>query len=1099
MPVQTALLATAKSAALGLLVGLCLATSARGDDFFESKIRPLLVEKCYKCHGDQKQKGGLRLDSRQGWRDGGEQGPAIVPGDPEGSLLIRAVRGRDPVRQMPPDHPLAEPQIADLVEWVLQGAPDPRRGAPATKAMNLAEGRKYWAFQPLAPAPPPALPGDSWSQNEIDPFILAQRVQADLPPSPPADRRSLLRRASFDLTGLPPSPDEVAAFAADPSPGAWPKQIDRLLNSPAYGEHWARHWLDVARYSDTKGYVYGREEARWVHAWSYRDWVVRAFNEDLPYDRFLSLQLAADQLVPTGSPDLAAMGFLTLGRRFLGVTQDIIDDRIDVVMRTTQGLTVACARCHDHKFDPIPTSDYYSLYGIFQSCSENLVPCADPLGASAELAAELQKRQEKLRTVSQQRREEQAARVRAKATEHLLAQLELDKYPEETFVQLISADDINPLFVRRWQSFLTASLASGNRFWAAWQAFAEIPPSAFAEKSPAATAALAALSAEQRHPRLAQAFATPPPSMADVARRYGALLQEVETAWQALRQANPAAATLSDPEAEEIRQVLYGPDSPCTVPDEHIANIEWLFTEPVGVELWKLQGEVDRLLLETPGAPAYATILQDRATPVTPRIFKRGNPRQKGAAVPRQFLQVLSGSAPYSQGSGRRELAASIASAQNPLTARVMVNRVWMLHFGVGLVPTTSDFGQRAEPPSHPELLDWLAERFIAEGWSLKKLHRRILGSATWQQSSRGPAAPLDLQRALETDPANRLLWRMNTHRLSFEERRDAALAAAGELTTSAGGKPIPLFDSTNRRRTLYATIDREALPTALRTFDFANPDLSIPQRNDTVVPQQALFDLNHPFPAARARALAQSCAPASGPLDGAALQNLYRQALQREPSEAEAKAALAFLQPTGDSARPPSPWRYGFGEMDETAGRLRSFTPLPHFTGTAWQGGPALPDPALGWATLSAEGGHPGNDLAHACVRRWIAPADGTYAASSLLTHSPAEGDGIRAFICHSARGLLQSAALHHGQATLNTDPIPMQAGETLDFVVDIGRELNSDQFRWALNIAKIPALDAPPWQAQADFSGSAAEDLTPWEQLAQALLLSNEFSFVD
>ena len=1095
------LTASFSCAALGLLSGRGVASEASDHDFFEAKIRPLLVEKCYECHGDQKQKGGLRLDSKQGWIDGGEQGPVIVPGNPDASLLIKAVRYRDETLQMPPKHPLAEAEVADLVAWVQQGAEDPRSGAPSAKGMDLIEGRKYWAFQPLAPHQPPAVPGDRWSQTEIDPFILAKLQQVGLQPSAPADRRSLLRRASFDLTGLPPSPAEVADFLADPSDDAWPKVIDRLLNSSSYGEHWARHWLDLARYSDTKGYVYGREEARWVHAWPYRDWVVQAFNEDLPYDRFLKLQLAADQFVPAGSPDLAAMGFLTLGRRFLGVTQDIIDDRIDVVMRTTQGLTVACARCHDHKFDPIPTSDYYSLYGIFQSCAETLVPCAPPPDASAEFAAELTKRQEKLRATSQQRREEQAARVRAKTTEHLLAQLELEKYPEETFVQLISADDINPLFVRRWQHFLSTSLSIGDRFFSAWHQFAAIPPEAFAVKSAALTKTLAALPPEKLHPLVAKAFAAAPTSMTEVAQRYGSLFHEVETAWQALLQTTPDATALPQPDEEEIRQVLYGPNSPGTVPDEHIANIEWFFTEPVGVELWKLQGEVDRLLIETATAPAYATILQDRATPVTPRIFKRGNPRNKGASVPRQFLQVLSGDAPFSQGSGRRQLAESIASAQNPLTARVMVNRVWRLHFGEGFVPTTSDFGKRAELPSHPELLDWLAQRFIDDGWSLKKLHQRILRSAAWQQNSSGPAQAPDLLRAQETDPANRLLWRMNPHRLSFEERRDASLQITNELTNQIAGKPSPLFDSANHRRTLYATIDRQSLPTALRTFDFANPDLSIPQRNDTIVPQQALFELNHPFPAARARALAQSCTAVAGSLE-AAIRTLYRKAFQRAPTDEETAAALAFLQATEPSARPPDPWRYGYGALDETAARLSSFTPLPFFTGKAWQGGPVLPDPALGWASLSADGGHPGNDLSHACVRRWIAPADGSYSVSSTLTHTPEEGDGIRAFICYSGGGILQSTTLHHNHATMNTGPIAMKAGETLDFIVDIDRVLNSDQFLWAPTISPSPPGSpgpGPQWQAQTDFSGTATADLTPWEQLAQTLLLSNEFVFID
>ena len=870
--------------------------------FFESRIRPLLAERCLECHGEKKQKGALRLDSKQGWQKGGENGAALVPGDPDASRLIQAVRRKDEELQMPPKHPLSADDVAALERWVRMGAPDPRIEPPAKaalKAPSVAEGRKHWAFQPVRLPVPPRLPGDNWSRSDLDRFVLERLSNVGLKPSVEADRRTLLRRATFDLLGLPPEQWEVDAFLADPSPDAFAKVVERLLASPHYGERWARHWLDVARYSDTKGYVYAREEKRFVHAWPYRDWVVQAFNADLPYNEFLKLQIAGDQLAPRHSPDLAALGFLTLGRRFLGVTHDIIDDRIDVLMRGTQGLTVACARCHDHKFDAIPTRDYYALYGVFQSSAEQLVPCGLGANLPPAFVNELTERLHKLETTAALRREEQSERIRTSVEAHLLAQLELEKYPEETFGILLAPGDINPTFVRRWQAYLLEAEQRNDPVFAAWRAFSKIRHEDFASLSTTATARLRELSPDALHPAVASAFQSAPANVQEVAQRYGTLFASVQKAWKDLRKLDPAAGGLADPAAEQLRVVLYGEESPCFVPDEHISNIENFFPNGVVTELWKLQGEADRLLIQTPDAPPHATILVDRAKPATPRVFKRGNPLQKGEPVPRRFLQVLSPAQPppFQQGSGRLELACAIASAENPLTARVLVNRVWMHHFGRGLVPTPSDFGTRADVPSHPELLDWLAFGFVQTGWSIKQLHREILLSATYQQTSRTHPADPNSAHAIERDPDNKLLWRMSPRRLSFEELRDAWLSATGELDRRLGGKSAELFAATNTRRTLYTFIDRERVPDVLRVFDFANPDLSIPQRTDTVAPQQALFSLNHPFIAARSRALVR-VAEKAGNDPAKRLALVYSALFQRPPSPSEEEAALQLVPP---------------------------------------------------------------------------------------------------------------------------------------------------------------------------------------------------------
>ena len=1056
------------------LVVLCFTTWSRslhaedGEAFFESRIRPLLLKHCIECHGEKKQEGGLRLDSRATWQAGGENGLVIHKGAPDSSRLIEAVRYANTNLQMPPTKKLSDREISDLETWVKMGAPDSRETMPLTEKL---EKKLLWSLQPIANVKPPELAENTWSQQPIDCFILEKQRAAGLQPSPIADRRTLIRRATLDLTGLPPSRAEVDSFVQDPSPEAYSRLINRLLASPQYGEQWARHWLDVARYSDTKGYVYAREENRWVHASAYRDWVVRSFNEDLAYDRFVRLQIAADEIVPAGSPDLAAMGFLTLGRRFLGVTHDIIDDRIDVVTRGMLGLSVACARCHDHKYDPIPTRDYYSLYGVFQSSAEKLVSCGQSVDAGFN--DELEKRETKRRETISKRRDEQSTRVRSKVEQYLLAQLELEKYPEEVFNQVVEPEDINPFVVRKWQSFLSKDYQSANPLFASWHAVV-MKKGGVNEN-------------EQRLRRN------------QVASEYGIAFANIEKRWRELVTVNPEATALQDTHDERLRGVLYGIQSPCHVPDEHITNIEAYFPSNVIVELWKLQGEVDRWIMESASSPTYATILVDRPIPTSPSVFLRGNPMTKGSEVSRHFLTALGGdeAKPFGQGSGRLELANAIASPMNPLTARVMVNRIWMHHFGRGLVDTPSDFGNRAETPSHPELFDWLVRRFIDSGWSSKSLHRSIMLSNTYQQGNESESQLLD--------PANRLLARMMARRLSFEQARDAWLISSDELDLRVGGKSKPLFDTKNNRRTLYSNVDRENVSPVLRMFDFANPDLSIPKRTETSVPQQALFAMNHPFIADRAK---QLTATLPDSIQAERVEQLYESLYQRPPTGDELTLAIDFINSDDESiklVRAPSQWSYGYGEFESTTGRIVTFTPLPYFSGTAWQGGDSYPDTKLGWLQLSSTGGHPGNDLKHAIVRRWTATLDGNYAVHSKISHEPEVGDGIRAFVSHGTRGILRSATLFHSAEQIDVDTIAMIKGDTLDFTVDIRDGLNSDQFLWSPKISLTGMTgsggdtEKQIFDAEKDFARESKSHLDRWQQLAQVMMLANEFMFVD
>ena len=1088
------------------------------ESYFENHVRPVFAEHCIACHGSEKQSGGLRLDTASGLQQGGDSGAVIAADDANSSLLLQVIGYQGDI-QMPPKGKLPMAAVDALTKWVQAGAKWPKESA-MIKSTSQDRAANHWAFQPVAKPAIPEIDASAhgirkgFLQNPIDHFIAERLIDAGLVPSPEADSRTLIRRLSYSLTGLPPTAADVAAFVANDSSEAYGQLVDRLLASPSHGEQWARHWLDVARYSDTKGYVYAREERFWVHAWAYRDWVVNAYNADMPYDRFLMLQIAADQVSDRSENDLAAMGFLTLGRRFLGVQRDIYDDRIDVVTRGTMSLTVGCARCHDHKYDPIPTADYYSLYGVFASSRENILPLPTATTADEAFQKELNTRLEKLNSTLQQHRRTTSERVRNRIGDYLRAQFELGKYPEEGFDQILATSDLLPSFVHRWRDFLANGKRRNHPVFTEWYAYLEQGAQGSDANSESGRSALP----QNTNPIVAAAFATPPDSRDDMIHRYSALFAQIESKWIALLKAASDAGTaaptrLDDAAEEEIRQVMYAVGSPCVVPDEPVVHTEYDVDSGACSELWKLQGEVDRYVINAAIPQPYAVVLEDREVPMTPRIFKRGNSAQKGDEVPRQFLKLLSGSdrQPFQHGSGRYELAKAIIDPQNPLTARVIVNRVWAHHFGSGLVATPGDFGTRADLPSHPELLDWLADWFISEGWSLKKLHRLIVMSGAYRQTSTGPVDESQFAAAMKLDPSNRLLWRMNTHRLSFEEMRDSMLAVSSRLDQTLGGRPADLFkEPFPLRRTLYGLIDRQFLPGTLRMFDFANPDLHIPQRSDTTVPQQALFLMNHESSLQQARELSKLIADGNDqqPDYASIVSRLYQQVLQRNPTPQQLEDATAFLQsakalPENSPLPTAVDWSYGFGKYDEATQRIPGFTALPHFTGTAWQGGAAWPDAAVGWVQLTATGGHPGNDRDHASVRRWTAPRAMIVRIESQVVHEAEPGDGIRTFIVSSNRGLLQSTSLHKKTVDLNVESVEVAAGETIDFVCDIGDVLNSDQHFWRIKIHQQAVIaettKLATWNSESDFTQNTTQHLMPLEQLAQVLLCSNEFLFVD
>lgn len=799
--------------------------------------------------------------------------------------------------------------------------------APTANAEVRSKAHPHWAFRPVIKPSVPQVQNIQWVQNPIDAFVLQKLEASGIAPSPRADKRTLIRRASLDVTGLPPSPAEVAEFLADESANAFEKSVERLLASPHYGERWARHWLDVARYADTKGYVF-EEERRFPYSYTYRDYVIRALNEDLPYDQFLMEQIAAD-LLPLGDDKrpLAALGFLTLGRRFLNNQHDIIDDRIDVVTRGTMGLTVSCARCHDHKYDPVPIEDYYSLYGVFASSSE---PAEKPLlgivpdsQTYQEYLDERKKRQTELDEFRSAKEKEALSQVRQRTSEYLWTAFETGRLKDGSKSEGLARErKLHPATVQRWRSFLEDGSKNLDPVFGPWTAFAKLSEQEFPDgaRELIVQLSIGPQPTNQINPLVVLALAgEPPKSMKDVAERYGKLLADVDQRWQQLQTAisakggSSAPAGFADPNLEAIRQVLYGPDSPANVPANEIMR---LFDVPTAQKVRALRRKVEELDATHPGAPPRAMALVDNPTPARPHVFLRGNPNNPGPEVPRQWLAVLSGKErkSFAKGSGRLELAQAIASRENPLTARVLVNRVWLHYFGSGLVRTPSDFGLRCEPPTHPELLDYLAARFMEEGWSLKKLHRWILLSSVYQQSCEYNA------HSARVDPANQWLWRMNRRRLDFEAMRDSLLAVSGQLDGKAGGRPVDITTQPfAKRRTVYGFIERQNLPNMFRVFDFASPDTTCPQRFSTTVPQQALFMINSPFVVEQARAFVNRPEFASASQPEERIRLLYQFAYQREPDADEIRLGLEFVR-TQEAAASAKAAESSLGSWDKYA-----------------------------------------------------------------------------------------------------------------------------------------------------------------------------------
>ena len=880
--------------------------SAAELDFFESKIRPVLVANCYECHSVDasnlgKLKGGLLLDTRDGIRTGGNTGPAVVPGHVSESLLLKALRQED--LEMPPKGKLSDDIIADFTQWIETGAIDPREHTATELKNTIIDASDHWAFKAPEKRHLPTVNNSEWGRSGIDRFILHQLETQKLSPVSPASPRALVRRIYFNLLGLPPTPEQVDGFlkaAAENHDSAVAKLVDSLLDSPHYGERWGRHWLDVARYAEDQAHTFGVKKRENAH--QYRDWVIRMFNEDLPFDEFIKFQLAGD-LMEGQSEDrfrqFSGLGFLGLGAQYYKNSDkaqaeaDELDDTIDTLTRGFMGLTVSCARCHDHKFDPIPTTDYYALAGIFNGrryteiplVAEDVVKAYD---GEQQVINELESsHQSALKVMGKELGRQQLSQVsrylqegwRMNALKSQGVQISHEDFAEKM--------GLHPHFARRFQDVLEKS-RQGDLLkrlpelegWHQVEVNFHENPTLETLKVPEEIIALAdQLQLLVNHAE--EAF-----SQIEVAKA-----EEMAKAQNEEDRLNKVMGKMEKDQQRLLKNIWYDGHAPFYASENDVHNSFLNQEQKKEADLKKAEFEE----LRKKATPRYPAAHAIQGGGEAMQVYIRGNPANKGEWVARGTLELLDDQPRPTDPElakklsyTRLDLAEDIASPKNPLTARVIVNRVWQWHFGKGLVATSSNFGLLGDSPTHPELLDWLTVNFMENGWSIKWLHREILNSATYQLSSERHAG----NEKVDADNLSR--WRFDRRRLDVEAWRDALLAISGKLDPAMGG---PTFDlkTNNTRRTVYASISRHQLDGMLRIFDFPDANVSAASRTETTVPQQQLFVLNSDFIIEQAKSFAKQVTAEHDDLPGQ-VNFAYRLAFGRLPSEGELKLAEAYL-----------------------------------------------------------------------------------------------------------------------------------------------------------------------------------------------------------
>ncbi len=864
-------------------------------EFFEKSVRPLLVTHCYECHSGKERNGGLQLDYRDGLLGGGDSGPAIQPGHPEKSLLIQAIRYKNPDLKMPPKAALSPSDVAILERWISIGAPDTRvqpstSQSPSPTGMTVEAGRTFWSMQPVAMVALPNVVDTEWVSTPIDNFILAKLEANQLRAALKADRRDLIRRITFDLTGLPPTPDELDAFLSDESPNAFDQVIDRLLGSPQYGVRWGRHWLDVARYADSNGLD---ENIAFGNAWRFRDYVIQSFNSDKPIDMFITEQLAGDLLPSSNLESKTGTGFLVLGAKVLAepdrekLIMDTVDEQLDTIGKAFLGMTIGCVRCHDHKFDPILQADYYALAAIFKSTRTFGPTNTGAIKHWNEISFSSPTELESLKAVNAEIAQHQAALSKAKSAAFTKLRTQVKSMATE---YLVAAMSVTPEMPLHEVALIAEPLGLHPRVLFHCRRFLAFNPD---------------------HPLFAKWHELA--GIADKAgldSHYRSLFQRAEEALVEAKHKDPKASSLSDPVLESARFAINDLTGFLAVPPKP----EFAFDEQTLQEINTLATKARLVESFAPDESSVMGVVDQQVLAGIP-IHIRGSHRNLGETIPRNFPKVMgaAGESPIlpRKQSGRLELARWITSPSHPLTARVFVNRLWRWHFGTGLVASTENFGVLGDKPSHPELLDYLARTLIESGWSTKELHRMILRSSTYQMNTMS----LDRDSATNLDPENRWLWKFPKRRMEAEEIRDSILAVSGTLDMAIGGKSIPLrnrqfvFDHTSidntrydsHRRAAFLPVVRNNVYTLFEQFDFPDPTMPTGSRNSTTVSPQALLMMNSDLVIHAAEQIATALTSSSS-VHSDRIESLYRMVLGRKPLAMELARAIAFLEDKGEA-----------------------------------------------------------------------------------------------------------------------------------------------------------------------------------------------------
>ncbi|QDU49198.1 DUF1553 domain-containing protein [Gimesia panareensis] len=948
------------SSCLTLLISsFCLVTDSRANDnvkkanvppqagieFFENKIRPVLVEHCYECHSGEPdpESASFVLDSRAGMLKGGDSGKAVVPGNLKQSLILQALEHDPDFYAMPPDEKLPAHVIADFRKWIQMGAPDPRKGdVPAGTKVTAEVGidfdkeREFWSFRPLTRPEVPQVKQQDWARNDIDRFILQKLEAKSMQPAVAADRQTLVRRVYFDLTGLPPTPAQIQEFVNDPSPQAYEHLVDRLLDSPRFGETWGRHWLDLARYADSNGLDIN---LTFYNAWRYRDYVIQAFNEDKPYDQFIREQIAGD-LLPYENDDertrnIVATGFLVMGAKMLSerdkekLRMDVVDEQIDVTGRAFMGMTLGCARCHDHKFDPIPMSDYYALAGIFRSTetvhgirlNNQFVSgwMTRPLPIKPEHKAALEKYEADLAKLEKQLKDDTQALKKLEGGTAQQTKLEAlagivvddaqaqktgawkDSTYSKNYLGVGYVHDMNEEQGKKAIRF-TPDLPAAGKYEVR---FAFPGSNGRASRVPVTIHSLQGTKTvyvDQTKSGPIDGIFTSLGTFEFAAGDAGSV--EISNKGASGYVVVDAVQFLPQFQLPKQRDVLVAQKPHEGA--ENAARSQQVAQLKQSVK--QLEAEIKKLKANAPPPAPMALAVGEQPDPADYRIARRGNIYQLGDKVDRGFLTIatLKEQPEVSpKQSGRLELAEWLSRSQNPLTSRVMANRIWKHLFGNGLVRSVDNFGHLGEQPTHPELLDYLAQRFVSEGWSMKTLIREIMVSSAYRMSSDFSAAQY------QKDPGNHLVWRMNRRRLSAESIRDSVLTISGKLDLEMGGSVVSEYPeqainpNSNKkvganpsefRRSVYLPIVRGSVPSALTVFDFPAPEMLVGNRSVTTVPAQALFMMNSPFVISQAEVTAERILKDEKQSDRERVSQLYLTCLGREANDKEQAEALQYI-----------------------------------------------------------------------------------------------------------------------------------------------------------------------------------------------------------